>query len=210
MNLFQYLETGNSLPDTGDPKQANCVISLAFGRNDIEDQDLYRLGFMADGLGDSTMVEIIRKKHFRPGLPNIILAERVQDLMLKYNIPSLLQWEIAVALDWSFYKKHKDQIFIIWPLKERKRGFNSKQVLEKAIEIMNERNFNIPILLAHELHIKRVVALWEAMVEEEPIIIDSFVDVFDEDSVQDWTKDKKNWLKKEFLVRIHHLIFGWV
>ncbi len=210
MNLFEYLKVSEGLVDSGGHQEADCIICLAFGRNDIEDNDLGLLGFMAERLDDPKMIEIINNSFFDPGLPNIKLAERVQELMLKHSFPALLQWEVAVALDRDFYENHKDQVFIIWPPKACKKGFNSKEVLEKAIEIMDLKDFNIPILLAHKLHIKRVVALWEAMVEEKPVVVNSFVELFDEGSVQDRTRDRKTWRRKEFLVRIHHWIFGWV
>ena len=210
MNLFNYLNVDGYLLNLEVNEKSDCFVCLAFGRNDIKDQDLNCLGFMVKELGDSKMIEIIKKNSFDPGLPNIRLANRVQELMLQYSLPALLQWEIVVALDNGFYEKHKDQIFIIWPSKTRKKGFNSKQVVEKAIEIMNDHNFEFPVFLAHELHLKRVLALWEGITEKEANILNSFVFDFDPKSIQKCTRSKRAWLKKEFLVRIHHLILRWV
>ncbi len=156
------------------------------------------------------MIKRLKSYNFNPGLPNIQLAKQVMELMKKYSLSAVVQWEIALAMDGEFYEEHQDQIFIVWPPKICKKGFNSKQVLEATIMIMDNHDFNVPILVAHKLHIKRVVALWGAMVEEKPIIVNQKVFCFDSNSIQKWTRSKQAWKRKEFLVRIHHLLLGWV
>ncbi len=210
----RYCLFWNGLPAIGNPKDADVIIVQAFGRNNLEDEDLeYIYDLRQEKVSDLKTLESLRSHAFDPGKPNYSLANETIKLMKKYGLPAIVQWEVAVALlNVGLYDKEK--IFCIWP-PENCTGFNTLEVKEETFKIMKKNNWSSPLELAHKRQITRAFLIVKNFMEANkfsgwPVTVEQETDCFDSKSIQKWTTGPLAWYPKEFLVRIHHWIFGWV
>jgi hypothetical protein len=205
----------------GNPEEADCIVCLAFGRNTFTDNELPEIScFVRTSESDDDVFIDLKAKNFDPGIPNKKMAQEIIFLSEELSIPIIVQWEIAYSF-WryniEFWENNSHRITSIWPNTsiwpdEEKSSLNSRDVLEKTIEIMVKRDWNSPILIAHQYHIYRVLLIFNKLSKKmfSPIVFKQTVNEFDKNSVQEWTRSKFSWNRKELLVRIHHFILGWV
>src|SRR4030043_583677 len=184
----------------GDPKEADVIIVQAFGRNSIIDDRLFEVRRIFDEAGsDLAAIKKLqemkfadKKNFFDPGIPNRILAKQCSELVERNNIPAIVQWEIAAAFTPHWYWEHKKSFFCIWPSKKPGKYFSTYDLNVKAIEIMKEKGFRRPIVLAHKMQMARAFLIAKKLLKENfdgssAIVVYKGPDFFDPDSVQWFT-----------------------
>ncbi len=131
----------------------------AFGRNNVPDKDLYRIGRLrVQGESDIKLIEKLADAGFDPGGPNTDLAKEMRDLMGRYNIPTIAQWEVIVAAfldDHEWTKEHSDDLMAVWPPPRKQARFDITHVKKETARIMMEKDLHMPIELAHAAMIAR-------------------------------------------------------
>ena len=224
MNIWlRYFVFWLGMEPIGDPKEADIVIVQAFGRNSFIDDKLFEVRRIFDEAG-SDLIAIKKlqkmkfadkKTFFDPGISNRILVHQCGTLVERYNIPAIVQWEIAAAFDPHWYWAYVNKIFCIWPSNKPGEYFSTHDLNKQAIEIMKQKGFRRPIVLAHNMHMTRAFLVTEKLLKENfdessAIVAFKGPDFFDPDSVQWFTTNKYFWLFREGLTRIHYLLKGWV
>lgn len=198
--FFLYCLVWPGCPRIGDPRKANVIWGFAFGRNSYSDEK--DIAILKKSYSDEReLFHRLDLNDFDPGNPNFGIARGVKAKMSKMLIPAVLQWEIVTALyklfpDWFFH--NQSRIFCIWP-----EGYmTSKELILKFVEIKKDQ---IPIIVSDKRHsVRAVLLVWRFF--RKPIVGDLTAS-FDPFSVQDWIRNWKKWLKREILVRCHHIIF---
>lgn len=204
----------------GDPNQAGVIIAQAFGRNTYIDERLFEVRRIFDEAGsDFAAISKLRdvmfypgEIRFDPGIPNKMLAKECQELVDKYNLSAIVQWEIATAFDLKWYAEHRDKIFCLWPSTDQNVYFSTHLVKKQAVEKMIQMGWTNPMEVAHKRQIARAYLIVKKLLKEHKvrssgvIVVDQKTDFFDPNSVQLWTKNKWLWLAREGLTRIHHLL----
>ena len=212
---IRYFLFWRGLPTIGNLEDADVAIVQAFGRNRYQDEELgliYKIRQLKGS--DLEALKYLWSEDFKPGLPNLSLAEESKKLLKNHDLPLILQWEVAMALGIKFYQENQEKIFCIWPPINSK-GFNTLEVKKASLEIMEEKNLSRPIEIAHKRQITRAFLIVNKIMTSKgikalPIVIKQETDGFDSDSVQEWTTNGRLWYFKEFLVRIHHLLCRWI
>lgn len=112
---IRYFFIWPGLRPIGNPAEADVIIIQAFGRNSILDSELYSIGQLRK-LGNNDWLTINKLRqgpiNFDPGEPNTDLALECQDLVDKYHLPVITQWEVAAALGPNWYEKHKKKYLL--------------------------------------------------------------------------------------------------
>ena len=221
---LRYFAIWPGLPAVGNPKKADVIIVQAFGRNSFIDERLFEIRRIFDKAGsDFTAVENIRKIKFLDnrvgfdsGLPNKALAQECRTLMERYNIPAIVQWEIATAFEPEWYRKYHEKIICLWPSVNPKEYFSSQLVKEQAVRKMIQMAWLVPLELAHRrmtvcsfMMTKRLLKKHRAL-SRGIVVVEQRVDSFDPNSVHWWTRNKYFWIMREVPVRVHHVLRGIV
>ncbi|HYE22449.1 MAG TPA: hypothetical protein VD998_02560, partial [Verrucomicrobiae bacterium] len=108
-------------PKIGDPRDADSILSQAYGRNDYTDEELPDIIAEVRALGmhnDHMTMGVLKQRGFRPGVPNLALADRCITLAKLYGLPIYAQWEVAYGifdLDPDWYFQNKERITALWP-----------------------------------------------------------------------------------------------
>lgn len=209
---FNYMTCWRGLPEIGDPQKAHVVIVQAFGRNSYPDSEVHSIRELWEGCGrnDLTAVKKLRSLNFDPGKSNISLALECMEIMDKYGIPGIVQWEIAVAFPEEWYYRNADRIVCLWPPKGKGNYFSTWDVKILTYKIMNQRQWAIPIEVAHKRQITRAYLIVRKIMGKKVVVLPQKTTVFDPQSVQLWVRAWYLWLPREILTRLHHLYKGWV
>lgn len=208
---LRYFTFWSGLPRSGDPRRADCIIVQAFGRNMYTDASLHIVrGLWAEACDESDALAVarLRERHFDAGEPNRSLAQACSDLINHYDLPAIVQWEIATAFDPLWYEKHEQKIFCLWP--PRKGYFPTTRVTEDALAVMRKAGWRRPILLTHRRQIARAYCILRKQLGYNPVVFPEMPAEFDHRSVQFWTQSPLHWLPREALGRIHHLLLRYV
>jgi hypothetical protein len=101
----------------GDPATADCIIVQAHGRNELYDREIHlvRQEFEARHGSDIETLKWLAEWKFDPGSGNRALARRTMTIVSRYGIPAIVQWEVAAAMDPSWYARNHDKVFCLWP-----------------------------------------------------------------------------------------------
>jgi len=201
------------LPMVSSSKMPDCILAFTFGRNSVRADKLYRVAYLFrttySGSSKKTVRRILNTNNFDPGKSNISLAQDVISLVEIYHIPAIVQWEIVIAMG-KWYLENTDKVIPIWPDLGRKSQ-NTMEVLWQLEKLkLLPSKFKMPIVVSQKYHMTRAFLLVKKFLGYIPVVAQYNTGVFDPGSVQWWTRSKLAWYCKEFLVRIHHVIKGWV
>lgn len=192
-----------------DPSKADVILGLAFGRNtipDSEQHEIIKLHEQSNGFDYLTIAKL-KENNFDPGLPNLELATICQKLSDQFNLPLVIQWELATALDDSWLQKNMEKVICIWP--PSPKYFGTPDVLRSMLTTLMKKYWFHPLLVAHEHHLPRAY-LTLANFNLQPIVVSPHASSFDPLSVQPWTRNKTKWKTRELRVRMHHLVLNLV
>lgn len=208
---IKYFFLSAGLSPSGDPAKADVIIVPSFGRNHFKDSELYQVRkLLDDSHGFDFLASLKLKNHgFDPGRPNLELAKQAQEISDTYNLPLILQWEIAASLDQHWFAKNLEKVFCLWPPQHQVRFFTTYEFSRQIIHFLKKQNWQKPILVVHKHHIVRAYLLFKKL-GLEPIIVAQTVESFDSKSVQHFTRNKVTWHIRELLTRVHHLLYNYV
>jgi hypothetical protein len=210
---IRYFLIWPGLRQMGNPAKADVIIIRAFGRNSIPDSELHLVAQLQELCGnDWITINKLQQNPicFDPGKPNFSLALECQDLVDKYHLPIITQWEVAVAFGPKWYEKHKKNIYCIWPSTKPQKRFSTRDVMFLTAEIMAKHGWNKPIILAHKRHIARVYLIAKKLLAKFPVVVTQKTRCFDSRSIQKWTRNWLLWFVYEMLGRGYHLLRQWV
>lgn len=206
-----------AMPRIGNVEQADCIFVQAFGRGSWIDavlgQILANVLIAAKG-DDSSALNILRMRGFKPGESNFALARHAMRLHERYKIPIIAQWEVVCAifiLDPAWYWERQKEIDAIWPPTEG--YFSTYHVKMASREKMLARGKCRPLEVSHPAMISRAVpTIWKLGVAPiaEGVSLFNFRShelwVWDPNSVQPWTRGFRNWIPREAIGRGLHLV----
>ncbi len=201
-------------PEIGEPEDADCILVRAFGRNQIDDDELgtkiLRIRSMSDG-DNKRAFDRLRRGGFLSGAFNDEVALQLFLYVLDTSHVLILQWEVAFSmfnLSEEWYRDNEHRIVVLWPPKSG--YFSTYEVKKASVEEMRKRGLSCPLEVAHPAMIVRaVMIIWR--LGANPIVSPSKqLWVWDGGSVQPWTRGFGLWLIREVLGRVHHIVFRLV
>lgn len=205
------------LPSIGSPLRADVIIAQAFGRNSISEAEFGKVVtlFHEQAQGDDIKAfELLRQQGFDAGIANRDLADLCKQLADFYQLPIIGQWEVMAQLyfaDQDWYVQNQSlpgrRLVAIWP--ESPDYFATWHVKSATKAEMERRGWQVPIEVAQKHMIARAYLVLRKL-GLDPVIVDQEVGIFDLYSVQPWTRSWLKWYPREFLGRVHHLVFGFV
>jgi hypothetical protein len=139
------------------------------------------------------------KRGNKPGISNRFLGQAVRKLYEEYNLPIILQWEIADCLiDIPVLKRIESH---------RIKGdyLDTYEVLYQARKFCKEKKLNKPILVAHQDHLPRVIKVAKKL-GFKPIKKEFLYIPYDKHSSQPWTRNKIRFLIHEFATKTKYKI----
>lgn len=213
-------------PQIGNPRDSDCVISLAFSRVQFTEEEVgavLKELRAKTGKVDEDTFRLLQARGFDEGRANLRLGQLsvLQAIVSTVSSsagdnfttpidgldrPILAQWEIIYSIwrsDPVFYGLNRDNLVALWPPES---GPNqTPHVLRAASEIMKSRGFRNPILLAAPVMLPRAVAMaWK--VGLSPIVPEikmSIQETMVPNSAQPWTSaflaldPRKCWIPRE-------------
>ncbi len=201
------------------PNQAEFICPQAFGRNTYSDKNVCTVRRERNAISnDIATFEWLKIRHFDPGQPNQILAQRCIRLA-KYNAPKHLvirpiigQWEVLYAM-WliepNWYAEHQEILFPIWPPIAGK--WTTRAMMLTAFSIAEAHCLRIPLIVAHPEHIQRCFFIARKIFGVAATDIhDPSKEWYDRSSLQWQTRGPNLWLVYEMLARIRHRFYGWI
>ena len=205
---LRYLLVYPGAPPLGDVAEADVIIVQAFGRNSFSDRVLHNIGKLYNDCCNDDLLTIrqLHYNNFQPGLPNLSLANECRVLMENFNKPAIVQWEVAAAFEFEWYKKNSHRIFCVWPPDRPVKRFSTWQVKEKTREIMDRYGWKIPVELAHKRqYIRAFFTVYKLI--GPAVIPPQNTDCYDPLSVQKWTSSPFRWfIPYEPIARIYFLM----
>ncbi len=190
----------------------DAVLVQAFGRNTVKDKDLPEINrILKDEAGgdDQKMWERLAAMDFDPGVSNAALAKVVRSIMdSQLPIEGAIQWEVAYEQwrqDPEFYRRHHNYFHTLWP---KTGSYRTYEVKRDSAEIMDAIGLYNPLELAHsDMVVRSIGILGKLGVAADPLIADI---PFDKSSVQYQIRGPRQWVLRESLTRVEHLVRGRV
>lgn len=131
-----------------------------------------------------------------PGTSNEVLADCIKAYQARYNLPIVLQWELAY-----FFGNQIDPDQVIWKHRIPGKYLDTYEVLYQSREICNSKlkGARKAIIVAHPDHMYRVVMVSRKLGFEPllPLIVDV---PYDPHSVQWWTRYRSLFLFYEMFI----------
>ena len=128
---------------------------------------------------------------------NKFLANIASEILGKYNIPLITQWELS-------------ELMWIKPISIGKHRISGKyldsyEVAKQAEEVLQKNNWKNVAILAHPDHAWRCAAILKKM-GFNVVAINTSDCPYDSESNQKWTRNKWLFIPREILVRIIYLL----
>ena len=136
------------------------------------------------------------------------MAKVVLKIRKRTGVSMILQIEVANAVLKRLPERPKD-LWIIRKHREKGKYLDTREVVYQTWEIMKKHNWTEAIVIAHPLHISRVVKVFEKMGIETLIPKDVKNIPFDPNSTQWWTRNVFLWWLREIPSRIIYKMRGW-
>jgi hypothetical protein len=155
----------------------------------------------------------IKGKKVLPGSSNEAIADIVAEGMYLDKIQEsdhlipVVQWEIDRAMDLHF-RVYGHEI-----LSHQKFGkyLDTREVARQMVEMMAQWGEDKVIVVAHRLHVWRVVKVLEKLGVEPIISAYQPIQIpFDPESRQWFTRNKLFWIIREIPARLLYLLRGWI
>ncbi len=159
----------------------------------------------AGRLYEHEAMQLLDENGFNPSLVNNFLAQEAINRHRRFPAPVYAQWENAFAMyktdkQWFEQQLAFHQLFICWP--PRQGYLATYGVLESAYKLGSKK----PYLVGQPAHIARIV-LTAWAVGMRPVVEgfqdpeDNWLWIWDECSIQPWTRNFNAWRKREMPVR---------
>lgn len=214
LSVWQYrigyfLPFSQGAPPFGDLAETDTIIAQSWGRPEIPDAKLgtFINYCLEKADGDSfNAILLLAEKKVKPGTTNLAMAKIVKQLADTGRQRHLiLQWEIALGLylmDKCWFNRNFYHIHVLWP---RGKYYGAVHVIEDALQIMKKFDLKRPLLLAHQVMIRRAVGIaWKQGIS---VVVKPFTIPHDPASwpIQKWTAYPILSHLRDFLARIDHL-----
>lgn len=206
-----------SFPPTGWPKPLfggqDVTFTQAFGRNSYLDSELAQLVEKRSRLEtDQEMFAYLKDNSFDPGLANEDLADEIV-LQLQDSttlIEQALQWEVAFSL-WDrypqVYQAHRLALHPLWP-RAGAGAYRTFEVKEDSIDVMKQAGLYNPYEFAHQdMMVRSLGILGKLGIQADILAADIR---FDPNSTQYQIRGERQWLVREFMTRVEHVLFNRV
>ncbi len=198
------------MPQSKNMRKGDVVLAQSFGRNSWDEIEMKKLKRkFRETESDEKTLEWIRNDKFDPGKPNREIAKIVVELLDEYHIPAIVQWEIATAFSEEWYAQHKKEIICIWPPEENEH-FDTRSVIIESAEVIREKNFVHPVVVAHKQQIVRTALIVKKYCGIFPLTSKKQPNIFDAHSIQWWTRNIFFWSFREFFVRVRYIVKRYV
>ena len=198
----------NLLP-VGNPTDADCIFVQAFGRVSYPDTALPEIMRWLRKEADDTdlhMFELLDKYCCLTGASNQALAVTCYWLIHENpNLHLMMQWEVALELwriDHEWYVYRLQQLHTIWPPGDG--YFDTTAVKRVSIGLMRYHGLSRPLELAKSAMLVRAWLIIRRLGVEPRLVIANIP--FDENSIQPWTRNRRRWIARELLGRVHHVL----
>ncbi len=188
--------------------QNDSLLVQAFGRNTFSDAQLPTVvaEYKKAGSDEAMFEGFLADAQFDEGASNRVLADAVADVLQDKAriIEPIMQWEVSYSL-WSRYPElfaaHRSGIHTLWP----QSGFYpTYDVKADSIAVMRERGLLNPLELAHpDMMIRALGILARQGVQADALDVPV---PFDAASTQSQTRDRWQWMLREFPTRVHHVL----
>lgn len=167
-------------------KKVDVVVALAFGKRNLgKGIDL------SIGSSNKEIAKIAWEKSKEGKIPMILQKE------VTYFLPNELENERIVISEHRTPGKYLDTF----------------EVIDQAKEIMEEKEWRVPVLICHPSHLWRSLRVFWKMGFKEVVTPESSElkqIPFDSESSQIWTRNKMIWWIREIPARFLYKIKGWI
>lgn len=133
---------------------------------------------------------------------NYFLAKKADKLIIKYETPTIAQWEIGDYLS-------KGKIATIKKGRVVSQYLNTYEVAFRAAEICKKLNIKKILILAHPHHAWRCKKTLEKLGLSVGVI-DTSGCPYDSSSNQIWTRSRALFIPREILARLMYLVKGYI
>lgn len=192
----------------------DVTLTQAFGRNTFRDADLpevsrHRNQYETD---EEMFAGFLSEKGFEPGVSNEALADIVAGQLsdLTVTIEQVMQWEVAFALWQKYPQLYADTqvgIHVLWP-KEGTRAYRTHEVKRDSLYVMEQHGLYNAFEFAHpDMMIRALKILGKLGIEADVLAADI---PFDPHSIQYQTRSERQWVGRELLARMEHVVSGRV
>lgn len=192
----------------------DVTLTQAFGRNKFTDADLPIISHnrRACGNDEEMFMHLLGNERFDPGASNDALAEVVATQLRDpaVIIEQVMQWEVAFAL-WqkypALYAEAREGIHVLWP-EEGAKAYRTHEVKRDSVSIMEQKGLYNAFEFAHpDMMIRALKILGKLGIEADVL---AAVIPYDERSIQYQTRGARQWMGRELLARIEHILSGRV
>ena len=137
------------------------------------------------------------------GVSNEAMAKIVKEIHRQYELPMVLQWEIADCLI--------DLPMVGVVREHRKFGkyLDTREVLVQSFLVCKKQGWTRVIVVAHPDHIWRVKKVAEKL-GLDVFIPDTSSVPYDPHSIQSWTRNKIRFIPREIAARLLYFIKDWL
>ena len=189
--------------------QNDATFTQSFGRDSIPDSELTTIIKRREQLNhdDRAMMEHLEAISFGPGPANTALADVVGGILIG-DSPNeqMIQWEVAYSLyaqHRSTFDKYFNYLHILWP---SHNFYPTHEVKADSVRMARELGVYAPAELAHPDMMARALAILDRLdTVADPLTVDSGVP-YNPDSVQPHVRSPRNWIPRELLARIEHML----
>ncbi|OGI22434.1 MAG: hypothetical protein A2808_02945 [Candidatus Moranbacteria bacterium RIFCSPHIGHO2_01_FULL_55_24] len=224
--MFDYFLKPEILANPrGKVLDADIICPQAFGRNTWADEEVAeQLSLLFGGREGSDLTDLERfyrleNAGFRPGSVNEHLARQCHKfaaLRNKLDRPFFIigQWEVLYALfkaEPKWYETHQGSVIAIWP-PEDGSYLATRGMLQEAKKVASDFVGPEPkiLIVSQAMHLARCARLAEKIFGKRNVIVPCpGADLYDPESVQPWTRDRRGFLGWEIKARIFEELPGW-
>ena len=135
---------------------------------------------------------------------NQALADTVRSLLRHSFLPLLLQCEVADALP-----PGTDIALVVRKHRVSGACLDTREVLEQVAEFTKNCDLKRVVIVAHPDHAWRVMRAAERL-GFEVFVADTQGVPYDPNSLQPWTRSKRQFVLREILARLFYLRRGWI
>jgi len=155
------------------------------------------------GRADVVLGQSFGLRKTSPGDSNKALAKIAKRLHKKYELPLILQWEIADCLP------KLSKAGIIREHRVKGKYLDTYEALSQAKAICDRYGWKKAVILAHPHHYWRCVMIAKKL-GFITVAIDTYRVPYDMLSIQKWTKTSLRFIPYDFAARINHLFRGLI
>ncbi|GAC1412065.1 MAG: hypothetical protein NVSMB66_0130 [Candidatus Doudnabacteria bacterium] len=223
-----YLHPSRDIPlRIGDVCEADSITAFAFGRRSIDDSKIYETlealkrfagrEYHSDDL--TFLFEAMANRGFDPGPPNRKLAFAVLDADEKTgnNLKLELQWEVAFALyqqNSALFRKMQNRMVPLFPQvgDDGYRAYHVARDIKRSRDEESHQALSPLVIALLPMLSRTVMVCWRAglspIVAQESFFGNDYhrLSNWDLMSIQKQIHSEEAFLKREWMVRVHHVL----